>query len=493
MLRAVPAVEPEPCDCPACTGEEFDPSAMVDDLLVAAGELATEDDPIEPELLAAMFLAAGSIAGEGFDEALAEQIVPTLAAMATREAFALLLALDTVHRSPATAGAIDRLVQAGVPEPAWAAAAREPLTGGRFRAFRFEDGVASMLTCSFQRAGRAHAFVVRVDHPDCHAAIDIQLVPGEILDEFIARIPQEAKKENLQVVSEDLAAEDFRWEVERALDARAVHDSEDGGPPPEESDDDEPDYDVVAELLRSRMRTLPEPSRPPARHGADDLSLLGSIKQITGMAHQYENNRLKRQGQAKLPPKPKRKKADGPAPIYRIKVGLQGAKPPIWRRLEVPADTTLARLHRIIQVAFGWDDSHLHVFQTPYGEFGVADRELEHRSEVPVTLEQVAPAARERFKYLYDFGDNWLHEVVVEDVLDREQVSYPRCTGGRRAAPSEDSGGVWGYEELIEVLADPEHPEHQERLEWLGLESADDFQPARFDQAAINEALARLR
>jgi hypothetical protein len=188
---------------------------------------------------------------------------------------------------------------------------------------------------------------------------------------------------------------------------------------------------------------------------------------------------------AKLPPKPKRKKTDGPAPIYRIKVSLQGAKPPIWRRLELPADTTLARLHRIIQVAFGWDDSHLHVFQTAYGEFGA-----DARSEAPVTLEQVAG---ERFTYLYDFGDSWLHEIVLEDTPDREQVTYPRCTGGRRAAPWEDSGGVWGYEELISVLADPAHPEHQERLEWLGLDSADDFQPARFDEAAINEALARLK
>jgi hypothetical protein len=490
VVRAVPAyVEPEPCDCPACTGEGFDPAEMVDDLLGAVGALSAVEDPIDAELLAAMFFAAGAITGAGFDEAVAEEVLPTLAAAATPQAFALLLALDAVRSSPATAAAVGQLAQAGVPEPTWAAATREPLTGRLFRAYRFEEMVASMLVCSFEQAGRTHAFVVKIDDTDCHSAMDIQLAPGEVLDEFMAQTPVEAEKEGLQVLTEDLAPEDFRWEIERALDARAVHDAE--GPLPEEPDDsDEPDYEVLAELLRSRMRTLPEPSRPPARHGSDDSSLLESIGQIAEAAREYGNNRLKREGKAKLPPKPKRKKTDGPAPIYRIKVSLRGAKPPIWRRLELPADTTLARLHRIIQVAFGWDDSHLHVFQTAYGEFGVADRELEHRSEVPVTLEQVAG---ERFTYLYDFGDNWLHEIVVEDMPDREQVTYPRCTGGRRAAPSEDSGGIWGYEELITVLADPSHPEHQERLEWLGLDSADDFQPARFDQAAINEALAELR
>ncbi len=69
---------------------------------------------------------------------------------------------------------------------------------------------------------------------------------------------------------------------------------------------------------------------------------------------------------AKLPAK--RKKTAGPAPIYQAKVGLRGAKPPIWRRLLVPADVSLARLHDVIQTAFGWEDSHMHMFETPYGE-----------------------------------------------------------------------------------------------------------------------------
>jgi hypothetical protein len=236
------------------------------------------------------------------------------------------------------------------------------------------------------------------------------------------------------------------------------------------------------------MWALPAPTRPPAVHGSES----NAIAEIAAAGREYELRRRKRDGELTLPPK--RKKAAGPAPIYRIKVGLRDAKPPIWRRLEVPADITLARLHRVIQAAFGWDDSHMHVFKTSYGNYGAADRELGHRAEGPVTLEQVAPAAKERFRYLYDFGDNWLHDVEVEAVVDRDPAAaYPRCTGGRRAAPADDSGGVWGHEELVAILADPSHPEHEERLEWLGLASAKEFDPARFDPAEITEALKKLR
>jgi hypothetical protein len=190
----------------------------------------------------------------------------------------------------------------------------------------------------------------------------------------------------------------------------------------------------------------------------------------------------------------KRKKSDRRAPIYQIKVGLRGAKPPIWRRLEVPANISLARLHTVIQIAFGWDDSHLHVFETPYGSFGDADPGLGHRSEAPVTLEQVAPAVNSKLRYTYDFGDDWDHDILVEKVLDHnESAAYPRCTGGRRAAPPDDCGGIWGYAELVEALSDPDDQEHQDRLEWLGLDAAAGFDPDRFDAESVTRALSLAR
>jgi hypothetical protein len=173
-------------------------------------------------------------------------------------------------------------------------------------------------------------------------------------------------------------------------------------------------------------------------------------------------------------------------------VGLRGATPPIWRRLEVPADISLDLLHRVIQIAFDWDDSHLHVFQTPYGQFGIADAELGHRAEAPVTLEQVAPTVRSTIRYTYDFGDDWEHDILVEKVLDRNNThSYPRCTGGRRAAPPEDCGGVWGYANLTHSLTDPTHPDHDDMIEWLGLtHAAADFDPAHFDAQTVTGALS---
>jgi hypothetical protein len=192
-------------------------------------------------------------------------------------------------------------------------------------------------------------------------------------------------------------------------------------------------------------------------------------------------------------PPAKRKKSGRPAPVYQIKVGLRGSKPPIWRRLEVPADISLARLHTVIQIAFGWGDSHMHVYETPYGDFGTADADLGHRSDTRVTLEQVAPAVRSKLRYTYDFGDDWDHDILVEKVLDQNGTTpYPRCTGGRRAAPPDDCGGILGYTELVEVLSDPTDEEHKDRLEWLGLDDAAEFDPETFDAQAVTRALSRV-
>jgi pRiA4b ORF-3-like protein len=176
--------------------------------------------------------------------------------------------------------------------------------------------------------------------------------------------------------------------------------------------------------------------------------------------------------------------------VYRIKITLRGSKPPIWRRLEVPSGTTLHRLHGLIQDAFGWQDYHMWVFETAQGDYGVADPELGHRSAASKKLSDVAPRAGDRITYTYDFGDNWEHQILVEDVLTAEPgVKYPRAVAGRRAGPPEDCGGIWGYQELCETLANPEHEEHASMVEWLGLDSAADFDPAAFDLDAVNKAL----
>jgi hypothetical protein len=495
--RVIRPAATEACDCPECSGVDLDPQELLDDLVTAAGDLLKVDDPLEAELLGATFLALGDLAGEGFEEAVAVGIVPDIARQASPTALAVLLALDAAGDIPAAAAAAERLVIAGVPAPPWADELREPVRAGRCHRFVDADRTGSMLLCSFDRAARSYGFTIQVDHTDCDAAAEIMLFPGEATDQVVKMIQKEGRRARAAITAEELDPAEFRWQVERALDARAVHDREDGGPDPEEVSDGDGglDYHPLALLLRARLRTLPEPSRPPAPHGDGKPLGVDTLKVLADLATQAQQiqagSSRRRGGEPKLPAK--RKKSDGPALVYQLKVSLLGAKPPIWRRLEVPADTSLAGLHDIVQTAFGWEDSHMHVFETAYGDFGVADRELGHRAEAPVTLAQVAPGAGDRLRYTYDFGDDWRHEITVEKVLDRQPGPYPRCTGGRRAAPPEDCGGIWGYAELVDVLADPDHSEHEDRLEWLGLDSAADFDPAHFAPAEITRALTARR
>jgi hypothetical protein len=185
----------------------------------------------------------------------------------------------------------------------------------------------------------------------------------------------------------------------------------------------------------------------------------------------------------------KKKASAASGEIFRVKVTLDGLRPAIWRRLET-CDCSLADLHEIIQMAMGWEFAHLWHFKvhsTYYGE--QVDRELNQLDAHTPTLSKLFAVGTRKFSYVYDFGDNWQHSILIERVVEAEaDAVYPRCTKGERRCPPEDCGGVWGYCDLLEALANPDHPEHEERLEWLD----DDFEPEAFDLAAANKRLAQL-
>jgi Plasmid pRiA4b ORF-3-like protein len=497
---------PDECDCPSCSGAELDPQQLVDDLITVTADVVGSDDPLDAECVGAAFVAIGAAVGAEFEEALVGAFIPEFEARASTEALAMLLAVGSVAGGRAgkeAAVAADRMVEAGVIRPGWAAELTEPVTVGECWRLVDSAGIASMLACSFHRAGRSHTVVLSADHTDCGAADDILLLDTDDLGQTVELARAGGAQSGADVSAETLDAAEFRWQVEKALDARAVHDgalSDDEMDELLTDDDDGPGYPALAVLLRARMNALPAPGKPAAAHegevgwaGPAALQTLAEL--VSGLADPSGTGgpataRGRAVGAA-LPAK--RRKSGRPAPTYQLKVGLRETRPPIWRRLEVPADISLARLHTVIQVAFGWDDGHMHVFETPYGSFGIADAELGHRAEAPVTLEQVAPAVNGKLRYTYDFGDDWEHDIVVEKILDGGGAAGPpRCTGGRRAAPPEDCGGVWGYDELVEILNDPDHPEHADRLEWLGLDDAADFDPGRFDAAAVTRALSNL-
>ncbi|WP_037870461.1 plasmid pRiA4b ORF-3 family protein [Streptomyces sp. NRRL S-813] len=165
----------------------------------------------------------------------------------------------------------------------------------------------------------------------------------------------------------------------------------------------------------------------------------------------------------------------------------------VRRRLEVPSGITLRELHDVIQAAFSWEDYHMWAFESGRDRYGVADRDLGIGSAASKRLGQVAPHTGERLRYTYDFGDDWEHDILIQDVTAPEAgTAYPRCLTGRHTCPAEDCGGIWGYGYLIEIHADSRHKEHRDRLDWLGLDSADQFDPAAFDAAQVNSALSPL-
>jgi Plasmid pRiA4b ORF-3-like protein len=172
--------------------------------------------------------------------------------------------------------------------------------------------------------------------------------------------------------------------------------------------------------------------------------------------------------------------------IYQIRIALRHITPPIWRRIEVSADTDLATFSQLILNAMGWDGYHLMSFDIGGEEYhqdeeSVADFGGELMSNV--NLHQCFTAEKQKGLFTYDFGDNWEHEVLLEKILDPESgVKYPRCTAGKRACPPEDCGGPWGYMGLLEAIQDPKHPEHEDMLEWVGGE----FDAEEFDVEEVN-------
>ncbi len=177
--------------------------------------------------------------------------------------------------------------------------------------------------------------------------------------------------------------------------------------------------------------------------------------------------------------------------MYLMRITLKGIRPPIWRRVQVPDDIRLAALHEVIQTVFGWTDSHLHQFVVAGETYGRPDDFDEALvDEAAVTLGHAVGTRTKRFLYVYDFGDDWEHEVAVEKIAAGNSGSErPVCLGGKRHRPPEDCGGPPGYENFLEAIRDPGREEHDAMLEWVG----GSFDAEAFDLAAVNRALAPVR
>ena len=177
--------------------------------------------------------------------------------------------------------------------------------------------------------------------------------------------------------------------------------------------------------------------------------------------------------------------------IYQLRITLKNAKPPIWRQVLVPAEFRLDQLHQLIQVTMGWHNSHLHEFAAEHpvtkDERTFTDAESVAESgfgedERDITIGDLLIAVDDKMTYVYDFGDDWVHEVKVQKILATVPgEKFPQCVGGKRACPPEDCGGPWRYEEMLESVANPEDKEHEMFTEWLG----GDFDAEKFDLAEV--------
>jgi hypothetical protein len=183
----------------------------------------------------------------------------------------------------------------------------------------------------------------------------------------------------------------------------------------------------------------------------------------------------------------------------QLKVTLLDLQPAIWRRLLVPATIKLPKFHTVLQLAFGWTNSHLHAFRLeedsyeanpPKDAFAeLFGSDLQRHDEKKFRLCDLLHAPKDWLIYEYDFGDSWQHEVLVEKLLPGTTAKTVSCLAGARAGPPDDCGGPPGYDNLLEAIANPKHPEHQHLVEWLG----DPFDPQAFNLDGLNKSLNRLK
>ena len=189
--------------------------------------------------------------------------------------------------------------------------------------------------------------------------------------------------------------------------------------------------------------------------------------------------------------------------IVRIRIELRHTKPKIWRRIDVPLSYTLTSLHEVIMAAFGWHGGHMFEFEIMgqrYSAPSILDDALDWDVVGPkpvdsgtVGLLALVTARIKKFNYTYDFGDDWRHIITILRVMDASPgIDYPALVAGARRAPIDDIGGVWGFYNLAEAAADPNHPDRKELEEWHGKEFMDNFDLEEFDDESVRMRLASL-
>ncbi|RPH27669.1 plasmid pRiA4b ORF-3 family protein [Buttiauxella warmboldiae] len=153
--------------------------------------------------------------------------------------------------------------------------------------------------------------------------------------------------------------------------------------------------------------------------------------------------------------------------FYQLKIVLQDSNPAIWRRFVVPGFITLDRLHDVIQIVMGWEESHLHEFIFKKQHYTMQPESPHEQEEGMVRLGELLKRKGNSLTYVYDFGDNWSHEIILEDKnYPEDEIIMPYfCLEGECACPPEDCGGVYGYARVLEAVQDPHHEQHEDMMD----------------------------
>lgn len=179
---------------------------------------------------------------------------------------------------------------------------------------------------------------------------------------------------------------------------------------------------------------------------------------------------------------------------YKIKIVLKDSIPLIWRRVIVPSEITFKKLHDIIQLSMGWKDDYLYDFNISKEKLRItgdeeAILEYEFYSKKKLTekndpngyiakMLEIKPKLSTEIKidkyltecktieYIYDFGDYWKHDIILEEIIEDYEYEHPICIDGKGACPPEDVGGIVEYEEFQEIMNDKSHPEYENLKKW---------------------------
>lgn len=185
--------------------------------------------------------------------------------------------------------------------------------------------------------------------------------------------------------------------------------------------------------------------------------------------------------------------------IFQLKIQIRDIdRPVVWRRIRMSTSATFSDLHKIIQAAFGWKSYHLYSFSESGLESPIDIQDMRYAdNETSLSLDagqiklwDIFKCEGRTFIYVYDFGDEWNHEITLEKMIDKEPT-FPVCAAGKGKCPPEDCGGTHGFADMKKAINDPTHPEYKENRKWLGLKKGAIWDVNEFDKEKVNKILKK--